>query len=180
MQLASTFPRPAALQVTPASPSFDLDRDAAALDYLPEEFEYRVNLPISSSAMWGDDGEWPVDNWYAAPSMAESPMRMERTGIRAALAGAETLAGRIGMPVAVAQDPADGTRYLLPLGVWNPVDESELMFEDAGGLPHFTSAADHVLLSRNAAENPIDVEAVVFRDGAASRWINLTGHAVTT
>jgi hypothetical protein len=64
--------------------------------------------------------------------------------------------------------------------VWNPVDESELMFDDAGGLPHFTSEADHVLLGRNAAENPIDVEAVVFQDSATARWINLAGHPIRT
>lgn len=180
MQLAPQLPRPADLHVSPAKPAYDLDHDATPLDGLPEELEYRVNLPITSTATWGDDEQWPVSDWYAAPSSYEQPMRMERSGIRAALAGANQLSGRTGMPVAVAQDPEDGVRYLLPLGVWNPVDESELMFEDAGGLPHWGGAKDHVLLGRNQADNPLDVEAVVFRNGKSHRWINLTGHPVRT
>jgi hypothetical protein len=181
MQLTTTLPHPTDLRLAPLEPTFDLDRDAIRLDSLPRELEDRVTLPIRSSATWGDDGDrWPIDDWYAAPSHYEQPMRMERAGIRAALAGADQLAARLGMPVAVVEDATAGSRFLLPLGVWNPVDESELTFDDAGGLPRWNGSRDHVLVGRNDAPDGLDVEAVVFRDGDTARWINLTGHPIRT
>jgi hypothetical protein len=97
---------------------------------------------------------------------------MDREGFLPALAAAQTLAATAEEAVAVVQ-ATQGNRFLVPLGVWNPNDESMLSFDDAGGLPHYTSKNQHVLL------RPIgtaDVEAVVYADG--SSWNNFTGHPV--
>jgi hypothetical protein len=171
MQLAPTFPRPAALPTVAATPAFDLARDAVLVDRLPQEIEEGgVQLPIVSTTKWGDDQEWPIDDWYASDSEYDDHYRMTRPGLTAAIAGARELAKGT-EAVAVVQS-TDGSRYLVPLGVWNPVDESQISFEDAGGTPYYNSKSDHVQLGRN--EGSADVEAVVF----GNEWINLTGHPV--
>ncbi|MCW2922564.1 MAG: hypothetical protein JWL76_2438 [Thermoleophilia bacterium] len=171
MNLVPAFPRPAALPPFSVTPAFDLARDAERLDRLPPEIEESgIQLPLRSTTKWGDDQEWPIDDWYASASQYDEHYRMKRDGLVAAIAGARELAKGT-EAVAVVQS-TDGGRYLVPLGVWNPVDESQLSFDDAGGTPYFRSKADNVQLGRN--EGSADVEAVVFGD----EWINLTGHPV--
>lgn len=169
MKLDAVFPRPAALPPFTVTPSFDLARDAQVAE-LPRELDEGITLPIRSTTKWGDDNEWPIDDWHASNSEYDDAYRMTRDGFTAALAGARELA-RQTEAVAVVQS-SDGTRYLVPLGVWNPVDESQLSFDDAGGTPYVRSASDYVKLGRN--EGSADVEAVVFGD----EWINMTGHPV--
>lgn len=175
MKLETSFPQPAVLPPLTSPPGFDLARDAEIAD-LPrdEDGGDGITLPLRSTTTWGDDGEWPIDDWYASSSRGEDTYRMKRAGITAALAGAQALATQT-EAVAVVQS-IDGRRYLVPLGVWNPVDESQLSFEDAGGLPHFTSPKDYVLLGRN--EGTADVEAVVFGTDTGTAWLNLTGHPI--
>jgi hypothetical protein len=174
MQLAvPAFPRPAALPAFTEQPAFDLARDAQRIDRLPEDIDYGgIQLPIVSTTKWGDDMEWPIDDWYASDSDYDDMYAMKREGFTAALAGARELS-KSTEAVAVVQ-AADGGRYLVPLGVWNPVDESQISFDDAGGTPYFTSAKDFMLMGRN--EGTADVEAVVFDGGR--EWLNLTGHPV--
>ncbi len=170
MKLDAAFPRPATLPPFSVTPAFDLDRDAQVAE-LPREIDEGIILPIRSSTTWGDGEEWPIDDWYASDSVYDDSYRMTRDGFTAALAGARELVKGT-EAVAVVQS-SDGSRYLVPLGVWNPVDESQLAFEDAGGTPYERSSNDYVKLGRN--EGPADVEAVVFGD----EWINMTGHPVT-
>jgi hypothetical protein len=168
MQLAPALPRPRALpnlggMTAPATP---LDRSQ-----LPDDVGEGVNLDVATSAT----NEWgPIDDqgWYAAISDYSTSYRAGGTGLVDALASAQSLVRSEGHEaMAVVQSAIDGARYVVPLGVWNPNDESELRFEDVNGPLHYTSASDYMLLrpSRQA-----DVEAVVFADGAS--WINLTGH----
>jgi hypothetical protein len=170
MKLEAAFPRPAALPPLAVTPAFDLARDAEVVD-LPQELDEGITLPIRSTTKWGDDDEWPIDDWYASNSEYDDSYRMTRPEFTAALAGARELA--TGTEAVAVVQSTDGARYLVPLGVWNPVDESQLSFEDAGGTPYYASKDDHVQLGRN--EGSADVEAVVFGD----QWINLTGHPVT-
>lgn len=171
MQLAPDFPRPAPLPPLAVTPAVDLTRDAQVA-HLPREIEDGgITLPIRSTTTWGDGEEWPIDDWYASDSVYEDSYRMTRDGFASALAGARELAK--GTEAVAVVQATDGVRYLVPLGVWNPVDESQLSFEDAGGTPHQRSTNDYVKLGRN--EGSADVEAVVFGD----EWINLTGHPVT-
>jgi hypothetical protein len=170
MKLDAAFPRPATLPPFSVTPAFDLARDAQVTE-LPRELDEGITLPIVSSTKWGDDSEWPIDDWHASNSEYDDAYLMTRTGFTAALAGARELAKGT-EAVAVVQS-ADGARYLVPLGVWNPVDESQLSFEDAGGTPYERSSSDYVKLGRN--EGSADVEAVVF----GNEWINMTGHPVT-
>ncbi len=170
MQLAPAFPRPATLPKFDTTPPFSFARDATPVDALPDEIDQELHLPIVSSTTWGDDQEWPIDDWFASSSNYDDAYRMTRKGFTAALAGARELSKQT-EAVAVVQ-VADGARYLVPLGVWNPVDESQLTFEDAGGTPYYKGANDFVKLGRNTGT--ADVEAVVFGD----EWINMTGHPV--
>lgn len=171
MHLAAAFPRPAVLPPLALTPAFDLARDAERLDRLPNELEDGgIQLPLRSTTTWGDDSQWPIDDWYASDSEYDDHYRMRREGLPAALAGARELA--TGTEAVAVVQSTDGGRYLVPLGVWNPVDESQLSFDDAGGTPIERSKDDYVRLGRN--QGSADVEAVVFGD----EWINLTGHPV--
>lgn len=178
MNVATTpavgFQHPKPLATVTPKPAFDLERDAVELDFadVPRDIEEGgILLPIKSTAI--DENGFPVEGWYASASDMDPTFRMTRDGFAAAVAGAQALS-KGSEAVAVVQDASSGTRYLVPLGVWDSNDESELRFEDAGGVPHYTSAKDHVLLGRN--RGTADVEAVVFEGGTT--WMNLTGHAV--
>lgn len=171
MKLAPAFPRPATLPPFSVTPPLDLARDAQVAELPRDIAEGGISLPIRSTTKWGEDRDWPIDDWYASDSGYDDAYRMTREGFTAALGGARELA-RGTEAVAVVQS-TDGSRYLVPLGVWNPVDESQLTFEHAGGTPYERSASDYVKLGRN--EGSADVEAVVFGD----EWINMTGHPVT-
>jgi hypothetical protein len=179
MQLASPlagFPRPAALPTLAVTPKIDLAKDVVVLDgtgnrRLPREIaEGGVHLDIDTTST-DEEGD-QITDWYAADSEYDSAYRMTRGGFSAALAAAQLLSPEH-EALAVVQSAKTGTRYLVPLGVWDPVDESQLSFEDAGGTPYYTSAKDHLLVKSTGTA---DVEAVVFNHGAG--WVNTTGHPV--
>lgn len=181
MQLAPaapTFPRPAALPPLAPTPAIDVARDVVELDgsnptrRLPRAIEDGGALLDIRTTARDHDGE-PITDWYAATSRYENAYRMRRGGFAAALAAAQLLA-RGKEALAVVEAPKTGVRYLVPLGVWDPYDESQLSFEDVGGTPYWTSSRDHMLMRSTGTA---DVEAVVFASGEG--WINLTGHPVT-
>jgi hypothetical protein len=171
-----SFPRPRALPALAPAPALDLAKDVVELDgtadrVLPREIEEGgIHLSIDTTARdW--DGE-PITDWYASDSEYDNAYRMARAGFATALAAAQQLS-RGHEALAVVQEAKTGTRYLVPLGIWDPRDESQISFEDVGGTPYWASTRDHMLLANTGST---DVEAVVFSDGAG--WVNLTGHPV--
>lgn len=170
MLLSPIAPRPRPL---PAFPTMDIGRIATEVRRMPDTVHEGVQLGIQSTAFTHDG--YPMDDWYLAPSHYAAPFRMNSGGFVDALAAATQLARtRSGFSdgAAVVQDAANGDRYLVPLGLWDPADESELSLSDIGGV-HWTSATDHTLVSGPAGR---EVEAVVLDGGAT--WLNFTGHPV--
>ena len=178
MQLASpspTFPRPAALPALAVTPKIDLAKDVVELDgtgnrVLPRAIDEGLQLDIQTTTL-DDEGE-PIIDWYAADSEYDNAYRMTRGGFGAALAAAQLLSPKH-EAIAVVEAAKTGTRYLVPLGVWDPRDESMLGFDEVGGTPYWNGSKDHMLLT-NVGD--ADVEAVVFNDGKG--WVNTTGHPV--
>lgn len=169
------FRRPSVLPELALSPKVDLARDAVALDAPDRRLPSRIadgGISLDIKTTHRDDYGEPIEGWYASASEYATPFRMTREGFAAALCGAQQVAKK-NEAVAVVQEADSGARYLVPLGVWNPADESEMSFFDVGGTPYYKGANDHVLL-RN--DSRADVEAVVFDDGAG--WMNFTGHPV--
>ena len=181
MRLASfpsSFPRPAQLPALAVTPAVDLARDVVELDgvgsnRLPRAIEEGgIHLEIQTTSL-NEEGRQILDH-YASDSDYANAWRMRREGFNAALTAAQLLSAKTGEEaIAVVQAAKTGTRYLVPLGVWSPWDESMLPFEMVGGTPYWNGAKDHLLM-RNAGS--ADVEAVVFAGG--SEWINTTGHPV--
>jgi hypothetical protein len=171
-----SFPRPAALPALAVTPKIDLAKDVVELDgagnrVLPREIEEGgIHLSIDTTSKDYDDE--PIEDWYASDSEYDNAYRMNREGFTSALAAAQLLS-KGHEALAVVQAAKTGTRYLVPLGIWDPRDESQLSFEDVGGTPYWAGRRDHMLLANTGTA---DVEAVVFSDGAG--WVNLTGHPV--
>jgi hypothetical protein len=173
--LPAGYPRPATLPALAVTPKIDLGTDVVELDgtgnrVLPRAIGDNLHLDIRTTTL-DYEGE-PILDWFAADSDYENAYRMTRGGFSAALAAAQLLSPRH-EAIAVVEAAKTGTRYLVPLGVWDPVDESMLGFDEVGGTPYWNGAKDHMLMRSTGAA---DVEAVVFNDGTG--WLNTTGHPV--
>jgi hypothetical protein len=181
MRLASPttdFPRPAALPKLAVTPAIDLATDVVELDgagskQLPQAIaDGGIQLDIDTTTL-DYEGE-PITDWYASDSEYDNAYRMKREGFTTALAAAQLIAkGHGHEAVAVVQGAKNGARYIVPLGVWDPRDESQLSFEDVGGTPYWASRRDQMHMKNSGTA---DVAAVVFSDGEG--WVNLTGHPV--
>ena len=168
----------------PQLPPVNLETDTVELDWsspertLPRHIEGPGKLlEIDSTYTSPNIGE-PLHEPFASSAIMMSSRRMAVDGFATALAAAQQLnAGdQRGTVHAVIQDATDGQRYVVPLDIWEPVDESPFMWEDVGGTPH-ESPEGHVRITPAPAADGVDLEALVMDDGAS--WVNLTGHPVT-
>jgi hypothetical protein len=132
-------------------------------------------LDIESSYPSPNTGE-PLFEPFASSGVMSDSRRMVDGGFVAALSAARQVSMLGESEVhAVVQDATDGVRYIVPLDIWEPVDESPYGWEDVGGTPH-ESPGGHVRITTAVTEPKLDLEALVMDGG--TRWVNLTGHPI--
>lgn len=132
-------------------------------------------LDIETTYSSPNSGEQLV-NPFASTGITSDSRRVVQGGFADALSAAQQVS-RLGESEmhAIVQDATDGARYIVPLDIWEPVDESPYMWEDVGGTPHET-ADGYVRISKSVTEPGFDLEALVMDGG--SRWVNMTGHPI--
>lgn len=163
-------------------PAVDLDAMTEVIDWsnperrLPDHIEGPGRLlEIETTYKSPNIDEKLVDPFASTGVMSDS-RRVVKGGFLDALGAAQQVSqlGESDMH-AIIQDATDGVRYIVPVDVWEPVDESPFGWEDVGGTPH-ESAGGYVRATTAVTEPNVDLEALVMDGG--TRWVNLTGHPV--
>lgn len=171
--------RPAAPPIPVAQPyepvredkPFDAARDVQVIEdtrQLPEELRGSI-FDVATSSVEDTGGE----GFYAAQAVSEPAYRVLGTGPKDAMVAAQNIAKEHDA-LAVVQSNDGASTYLLPLGIWTPVDESMFTFDEMGGAPHDDGPDEYVHVT---PQGNLDVKAIMF-DGGSS-WVDFSGKPVT-